>query len=409
MSYAKSVFFIPVWFDRFDNFVHKVSASDLWASSDPKSYTPNYLLHYAARIAKNETLFRMFSLKDSKNLNIYMYQPELSMTGTPKIQQVNLACFATGVGFLEFWVEYENMTPEEITDFAYQFKKTTKRSGRDLPDNQRALYDVACDLIPKDAALFFAAVAPFKYECNCFHFLHVDTDSVEQAEADRRLLYLCRSYDRKIGLAADSDYDMIYKPSDYDHWGGSSEGMVNITYDLQDPEQDWYLHGIKPMHLEIDYHFMYLLLLNQRFSAIGYIEKVSTALSLPPKEVEQLNRRIVELKTVFSFNVISDDRIFQNVYAKMYKLLEIEQLLADIVENEEQMDILHKSKAAKTDRMSSRFLFGISLLSLFSALIDASTYFDRFQNLQKVSTALGLVSVGMIVAICLAWLIRGRE
>ena len=154
---------------------------------------------------------------------------------------------------------------------------------------------------------------------------------------------------------------------------------------------------------------MYLLLLNQRFAAIRYIEKVTDALTLPYKEVEQLNRGIVELKTVFSFNVISDDRIFQNVYARMYKLLDIEKLVADIVENEEQMDILHKAAAAKTERMSSKFLFGISLLSLFSALIDASGFFDRIWQKQIVSTVTSIACVVGIVVVCLIWLFRGKE
>ena len=207
----------------------------------------------------------------------------------------------------------------------------------------------------------------------------------------------------------DNDSDMIYKPSENDHWSGSAEGIVNITYDLNPQNADYYLHTIKPSHLSVDYYFLYLLLLNQRFTAIEYIQIISLRYGESQQEIERLNKRIIALKTVFSFNVISDDRIFQNVYSKMYQLLEIEHLLADILDNEGQMELLQKASSAKAEKLSSHFLFGISILSLFSAMIDASSYFDRINYLQPISTILGFACVCATVVLCVIWLIKGRK
>ena len=411
MSYSKSVFFIPVWFDDFSGFTKALAQSPLWSELERDRYTPSYLLNYATSIAENKDLFQLFALKDISALNVYMFEPELKLKNTPEIEQVRFSCFLTGVGFMEFWVNYENLTPEEITDFAYLFKKAAKRCGRTLANNKRALYDVATSLLPQNAPaqLFFTASAPFKYECSFFHFLHLDEAPGDSLQTRSRLCRLSHSYHNSFSISLDNDSDMVYKPSENDHWSGSAEGIVNITYDLDPGNADYYLHTIKPSHLSVDYYFLYLLLLNQRFTSIQYIQKISLLYGKSQQEIEQLNKRIIALKTVFSFNVISDDRIFQNVYSKMYRLLEIEHLLADILDNEGQMELLQKASSAKAEKLSSHFLFGISILSLFSAMIDASSYFDRIDYLQPISTILGFACVCATVVLCVIWLIKGRK
>jgi hypothetical protein len=125
--------------------------------------------------------------------------------------------------------------------------------------------------------------------------------------------------------------------------------------------------------------------------------------------MEKINQRIVKLKTVFSFRIISDDLIFQNVYAKMYKVLDIDCLLEDIRDNENQRELLMNINSAKTEKRSSQFLMGISLLSLFSALIDASSYFDRISFLRPVATYLGALSTVLVVLFCFVWLSKNRR
>ena len=412
MSYSKSVYFIPVWFNDFTAFTEKLLKEKmLWEPVDSQQYCPRYLLNYAERIARNKNLFQMFSLTDTSSLNVYMYEEELSLKNIPQIEQVRMSCFATGVGFLEFWVNYNGMTPEEIADFAYLFKKAAKMCGKKIENNKRALYDVANSILPalSNAKLFFTSTVPFKYECSCFHFVHLDESPECEKQAQDRLHRLSRSYNTNFSFSAESDYDMVYKSSDIDHWGGSSEGLVNITYDYKNDESDYYLHNLKLNHLCIDYYFLYLLLLNQRFTAIQYINDIACAFGRSQTEIMLLSKRIVNLKTVFSFNVISDDKIFQNVYSRMYSILEIEHLLADIVDNESQMQIIQNAESAKTEQLSNKFLFGISILSLFSALIDASSYFDRIDALRPLATILGFFCVCATITLCVVWLIKSRK
>lgn len=412
MSYSKSIFFLPVWFDQFKPFTQAVAENALWEVTDSKKVWAGYLFRYASDINRKKELFASFTLKDPSELNVYMFQEELHGENVPVIKEVRLSCFSTGVGFMEFWVSYSDMTVDEIANFSYMFKKATSKCKKELPNQQRALYDVACALLPKEsrAILFFSASARFKYECNCFHFLHLDQEIPEPSTLQATLYRLSRSYRSNMPAAAESAYDIMYEAGSGDYWSGCSEGLANIVYDDQhDEKNDYYLHSLKLQRLQTDYYFMYLLLLNQKYSAVEYIKMVSHSLDVTTKDVEALNRRIVQLKNTFSFNVISDDSVVQNIYSKMFAVLEIRNLLEDVIENEKQMEFLQKAKHMKDDRLSNKYLFGISILSLFSALIDSASFFDRVEEVRPISTVLSLVCVLIILVLCIVWSVKSVQ
>ena len=78
MSYSKSVFFIPVRIEDYSAFTKALEKDGRWAQTSQALYSPNYLLHYAARIAKNPELFRSFSLKNP-DLPIYRFEKKLQL------------------------------------------------------------------------------------------------------------------------------------------------------------------------------------------------------------------------------------------------------------------------------------------------------------------------------------------
>ena len=411
MSYSKSIFFIPIWFDQLKPFVKAMHSDPLWEQTDSKKVWAAYLFRYAAEINRNAELFASFTLKDPSSLNVYMFLEELGFSEMPKIEEVRCSSFATGVGFLEFWVSYPGLSVEQIANFSYMFKKATSKCKADLSDGKRALYDVAQDLLPQEpkTVMFFSTSARFKYECNCFHFVHLNEQTPDEDMLRATLYRLSRSYRNDMPISVDSAYDMFYEVSRGDYWMGSPEGLVNVVYDEQhhsSGKSDYYLHTLKPQRLQTDYYFMYLLLLNQKHTSVEYIRMVSQSLSGKMKDVEKFNRRIVLLKNTFSFNVISDDSVVQNIYSRMYTVLEIRNLLEDVIENEKQMEMLQKAKQIYDDRLSNKYLLGISILSMFSALIDSASFFDRLSAIQQISTALSLFCVLLILLICILWAFR---
>lgn len=414
MSYSKSIFFIPVWFDQFKPFMNALENTGQWMPTDPQKFWVGYLFRYAADLTGNKDLFASFTLKDPASPGVYMFGEELQTEDPPVLEEVRFSCFATGVGFLEFWVSYAGWTAEQISNFSYMFKKATSKCNKSLPEGQRALYDAALRLVPvnTNAIPFFSASARFKYECNCFHFLHLDQPVPETATLQSSVYRLSRSYRNDMPSPAESAYDVIYETGDGDYWGCCTEGLANIVYDIHDPgneKRHYYLHNLKPQCLQTDYYFAYLLLLNQKYTAVEYIRIISQSLSGSSRDTENLNRRIILLKNTFSFNVISDDSIVQNVYAKMCTVLEIRNLLENVIENEKQLELLQKSKHMNADRLSNKYLLGISILSLFSALIDAASYFDRVNGIRSFSTLLSFVCVLLISVICVIWVFHSKR
>ena len=397
-------------FDDFGLFSDRLLKSGRWVLTPREKYVPRYFLNYVIDIAEDESKIRSYSLKELSLLNLYMFEDKMGDSFSAELFAVRLSLFATGVGFMEFRIKYAEADAEKIADFAFRFKKAKVKNFNN-EGGKLSLYDAASSLIAEksDVKLFFTAATEFKYECQCYHFIHIDKAPCIETD-DRWLSLLKRSYHSDFFLADESDCDMLYKPYVNDHWAGSSEGIVNITYDEKNDDTDRYLHEYKYSHLSVDYYFLYLILLNQRFSCVKYITCISKALNGTQRETEELNKKIVKLKTMFAFNIISDDQIFQNVYSKMYKILGIDCLLSDILDNEGQIEILRSASAAKAEKLSSRLLFGISLLSVFSALVDAFGYFDRFEALKSFSTDLGLISTVAVVCISLVWIIKtGRE
>lgn len=407
-----TVYMIPVWFGNLADFSAKLKVSGKWQRLTKDELSTNYLLHYAHRIAVDAKRFQAFRLTNCGDLPVYMFEDEFDFPQMPEINEIRFSCFGTGVGFLEFFVAYGDLPINAISEFAYKFKKATKAKTR--TDGKISLYTAAQSLIPEgsDAELFFDCTAQFKYECRCLHMIKAEGEQNDEAYLYEQLNLLKRSYNSNFknkSHAGSSEYDMIYEPYDYDKWGGSQEALVNIVCETGQQDTDFFVNNYKYEHLYNDYHFLYLLLLNQRFSAVHYIAQIAESEKLSPREFDKLNKRVVQLKTSYSFRVVSNDQFYQNVYSKMYKILDIDFLLDDIQDNESQMAVLQSAHSVKTEKMTSKFLFGISLLSLFSALIDAAGFFDRMGGQGYVSTLLSLVCVIGIVIICIIWLLSGDK
>jgi hypothetical protein len=302
---------------------------------------------------------------------------------------------------------YNELTAEEISDFSFVFKNAKKKDKNQK--NSVTMEEALKELLPKQYVELFFTGTDFKCECKMFHqiFEHVALDAPVLKKA---LVHLRRGYHRNFAIPnCEGEYDIIYEPYSYDHWAGSQEGLVDIFCFSGDETADRFLEKYKPIHLARNYEFMYLILLNQRFSAIQYLNKISESFEYTRKEKEKLNLMVSNLKTVFSFSVVSDDQLYQNLYTKMYSLLDIEHLLQDIYDNEEQVEMLQNHELLENEKMTSRFLFGLSILSFFSVLVDAAGYFDRINALQKISTPLSLVCLLSILIFYFVWWIKYRR
>ncbi len=392
----KTVFFAPIWTDNYKNFV-SVIGKDARYIKLPKDEAPQYMLPYISGIYSNEALYTEFGLLPEFFPTLSLLQAENAAEKRASLEEIRLSCFSTGCVFAELHIVYEGLSLDEIADFSFRFKNA-KHADREHKDGLTLLAALE-GLIPRQAgaSIFFAA-SDFKFECKMFHQI-CTKEALAAEELQRHLIHLRRGYHKDFPMPSFvGEYDMIFEPYPYDHWAGSQEGLVNIFHYTGNQSTDNFLKKYKPTHLSRNYRFMYLVLLNQRFGAICFLEKTSMAHKYTRREKEKLNLKTSYLKTSFSFSVVSDDQLYQTIYSHMYAILGIDRLLVDIHDNEEQIELLQNHEILENEKMTSRFLFAISTLSLFSVLVDAAGYFDRFALLQSISTAL---SAGCLMAILL--------
>lgn len=406
-------FFAPIATDHPAAFV-KALKEDGRYLEEKKDAPPCYLLPYITEIYKDSSLYSSFSLKKEHFPLLSVYDQTLCLNSPPLLSGIRISCFSTGCAFAEFTVEYTDLPLDQIANFVYYFKNAV-RKDKNRPD-ALSLHDALEQILPHTVAYtsFFSANG-FKKECKTFHGLCAPSAPKEE-ELQGYLTYLRRGYGTFFALPqGDSDYDMLYEPYSYDRFGGSQEALVNLCYYSDDPSANGYIAKYKRAQLENDYRFMYLLLLNQRFSAVRYIDRIAalnkSRLSDREKEkhLNELDLQIIRLKTVFSFNVVSDDLLYQNVYKRMYAILDIDRLLEDICDNEEQLTKLQNGKALETERKTERFLLLLSVLSISSVLIDTSGFLDRlaFGSLSSTLTSVALVLP--VVAFYLIVLWRNRR
>lgn len=400
-------FYAPVWLGDYEKALEVLRRDDRFLPVS-REELPQYLMPYAANIYQDEKLYSAFLLKPEFMPALCMYGQQLELETEPVLESVRLSCFATGCAFAEFRVTYGGLSIEQIVDFTFRFKNATKTDTRN--GHTLTMCAVLEDLLSgiADMEMFFTG-SDFKKECRMFHQIFSE-DVLDEETTRKHLRHLSRGYHNQFSMPhSDGDYDMEYHPYAYDHWAGSQEGLVNLYYHSGERTTDFFLDRFKAGQLARNYSFMYLLLLNQRFSAIKLICQITDYGKYTRIEKEDLNRRIVQLKTTFAFNIISDDLLYQNVYKRMYSLLDVDRLLEDIRDNEQHVELIQNYEALETEKLTSRFLFGLSILSIFSVLIDASSYFDRIPMVQEISTGLSSVCMLAIVLSYVIWWIRYRS
>ncbi|MBO5935016.1 MAG: hypothetical protein J6Q94_05945 [Clostridia bacterium] len=393
-----TIYTVPVSVEHDSRFFDFINNSDQWQPLKQEKLKINYLFNYAANIANNSNTCIIFEHTNPEELPIYMFEKELNLNESPVVSEIRLVYFGTGVAFIELHILYGSLSVDDIIEFAYLFKKATKADGKayNLGD-KISLFSALKRILPPDKSgtkLFFANTADFKFQALSFHLLLIDDTEFDEARLSETIFLLKRSYNHDFIYDANADkskYDMTYKPFDYTHWGGCQEGIVCISKLTGNQKTDSFITSYQYDHLTNDYRFMYLLLLNQRYSAIKYINQI--AIADDKKSVEELNHKIIDLKTKYTFHVISDEMIYQNVYSQMYSIMEIDKLHCDIEENGDKLTAIQNEGAAKSEKTTERLLLAISLFSIFSAMIDSASFFDRIPiiAIQKWSTLLSFV------------------
>ena len=407
---------------------------------EQEAFPLQYTLQYASRMAKpGDNRLRVYRYTSGKTLPVCMQSEKLKKSSAsesrPELGEIMLYIFGCGVAFLEFRVVYGEMYFDEIVEFVAWFRslRNNESSGH-IQEGTISLETAARQILPEDESgtiHCFSNPSDLKRQANIYTILkheklrkeEIEREKVsrkEEARAKRagydeaelellrryrdKLTHGYRGYKTVADISETSDYKMCLDlPQKKEFWGGSQDGLVCIS------KEQWY------SNLTVDYHFQYLLLLTQRSSAIRCIDRLSSLdcsnrsrLMDQYDQVKEINCNLIDIKTRYLFRVISDEFFVQNIYSRMYHVLEIEDLFRDLedindqlryIQQEEQQ--LAQEETKKQEEKLETLLGVVSLLAVFSALVDLAAYLIMWTKGEELPFAVGSL------VIVLAWLIIG--
>lgn len=414
MAFENSSYYIfPIIVDSQEKLHNYLIKSYEWQFDEQTEKNYGHLFSHVSRIVESSEMCRIYRYRDPYMLPIYLFSAEVDAEEIPLITEVSLYAFETGVGFFEVKVDYGSMKVNEIVRFAYFFKIANRaEKAKYVKGNRKSLYRVMTELLPEElsgARCFFTGRSADKYQGLSFHM--IKTDWREQLERDTLLFRLKRSYNEAF-LYSDREnfgrYDMAYCPYEYMAFGGCQEGFVALCRETGVSATDFFINEYFYPQLTHDYHLMYLILLNQRFSELRYVEEIATAAETKSL-AEEINEKTVRLRTRYSFRVVSDDYICQDVYARMYDVLDIETLFFDVEGNGIRLSMMENNERSETEKDNNVFLMCLSFLAVFSALVDLAAYLDRMSVANLVSTILSAAGVIGIFACAAVRFFRQRK
>ena len=140
---------------------------------------------------------------------------------------------------------------------------------------------------------------------------------------------------------------------------------------------------------------MYLLTLHKRYSSFAFMFDISKYKD-NDKKIAEINRDITKFQLESSFYMVSDERVYQDLYSMLRKTMDIEILFRDIKEINERFKNIRDDYNNKRERVAGTAITVLSLMTVFSALIDFSSFLDRFSGASFVNT---IASSVIIVAI----------
>ena len=387
-----SYFILPLKIDNFDRLMAFLrSEESKWKEQD--GFKTNFLMYYAGKMNEPaDDRFRIYRYTEKENLYIYYGGKAADPGKGPTLGDISLYVSGKEISFLEFQVFYGDMSVDEIASFVYSFRrlrKLRKLLGQTDCNNQK---DAVEDILPAEKSgvdFCFSNLSDIKKQANIFTILNIPGLSDEDSR--NKCGRIAHGYKTVAPSDVDaaSAYDKCLHLNAIEYWGICPDGLAYINNTSKEK-----LFSYAYDYLCNDYHLMYLLLLIQRFTAISFIETISqfgrTDKASP--EIEDVYRRVVDLRTKYSFRVISDDFFVQTVYSTAYQILEIDALLKDLEDANGQFNELSRVREKRVEQ----FVIAVSLLAAFSAVADLAAFLGLFP--WNISGIISIVFVIIILA-----------
>lgn len=351
--------------------------------------------------------YELFPTPSQDLFSVYAYDTDGRRrrvdTSTVSLAETKLYMFSRYLGFLSFAVDYGELTEEEIEWFAHSFKRMywkRKQDGVNLPT----------ELNKTVSQLLGPKARPFFYERDeigrTSHILQlVNIDEQDETTVQDILCAMGRGHTRQfsadLNTFAESPFDIRYAPTQYIEWVGSPNVLSCVVKNsIVSQSAESFVNNVLPNHFSSEYLCIYLVLLNQRYTVMYLLQTLMEHRSGQHKDevLDFIGDALDSFRNEASFMVVSKEMNYQNIYAKMLEVMEIDKLLKQTESINQRILLRAQQEEEERDNKTNRFLMVLSFLAIGSALIDLAGFLDRLGIKSTVATIISVV-ITLIVAV----------
>lgn len=323
------------------------------------------------------------------------------------ITDVELDLFNPYLGFLSFKINYGEMNVEQIEKFTYEVKKLYIKENVEPYDNLVILTNEI--LGKKFVKPFFYSLDNASNVCNVFQMIYIKDKSEYTSENIFALQRgVTRGFLRNDEANEESNVDLFYKPYKYIEWYGCQNVLCCLVKEFAANVEDNknFVHNFLPISINNDYLCMYLILLNERYATMYLLSRLIDYRDSDYKTLYKIDDELNYFQINLSFNIVSNEMVYQNLYCKLYKIFNVDNLIKDVEESEKRLMLQRQKLSEKREKNINIILTALSLLVVGSALIDITSFMDRiFKNESFMNWIISLVIVVILVAISIVRII----
>ena len=293
--------------------------------------------------------------------------------------------FNTHVGILAIRIQFQENDPLMIASAQFHIKKVSKvviytREGNSpFPDRKTFSF--------LDIGKLLTDPVDRKYPLAYFFFAQengeranmlslIETDHMENCRRD--LFYLRRCYERSgFHYVPDEKLEEkeVYYASDDTVWGITEEAAACLI--CRGMNRSGFLEHEFFTNFHTQYLFVYVLLLHQKYVLYRFLTVLSSNGNSSLKELEEYKYNLEALERDFVFTRITEVPQYQNLYNRLVDAFSLKDMYQDVYEP---ITSLTEQKRIRSENKLNQALLFLSVLGLFSALVDGFDFVDHFFN-----------------------------
>lgn len=173
--------------------------------------------------------------------------------------------------------------------------------------------------------------------------------------------------------------DEIFQAFDNSYWGFSLEGLVNLTYLVEDEHTNKFFESNYYGNLERSYYYLYIIALHQRYALI----KLSKEATLLPgtihdlmldqsNGIDRLREKIAYFNLRSSFMHVSYISHQDKIYQHIYKILQIDDLTKKVESEVESLGALVVLQKEVRNKKRENLFVGLTTVFAATSTISAT-------------------------------------